>query len=67
MPLPRGPRRAAVPDGHPQRAAVAQTGSQQLARGVRWARRGRGRLGASELGGRAGELFAAARGGVRGL
>jgi hypothetical protein len=34
----------------------------------RWpaGRRGRGRAGASKLGGRAGELFAAACGGVRG-
>jgi hypothetical protein len=37
--------------------------SQPLARGARQARRGRGRLGASELGGRAGELFGAACGG----
>jgi hypothetical protein len=65
-PLLRGPRRAAVRDGHPRRAAVAQTGSQPLARGARAAGRGRGRLGASELGGDAGELFAAASGGVHG-
>jgi len=37
-----------------------------LASGARQARCGRGRLGASELGGRAGELFGAASGGVRG-
>jgi hypothetical protein len=51
------------PDGGhsaPRRAVVAQAGSQPLARGARRARRGRGRLGASELGRRTGELFGAA-------
>jgi len=38
-----------------------------LARGAPRARRGRGRAGASELGRRAGELFAAACGGVYAL
>ena len=62
-PLRRGPRRVAVPDGHPRRDAVAQAGFPAVGpRGAAGAAR-RGWLGASDLGGRAGELFAAACGG----
>jgi len=62
-PLLWGPRRAAVRDGHPRRDAVTQAGFPAVGpRGAAGAAR-RGWLGASDLGGRAGELFAAACGG----
>jgi hypothetical protein len=50
--------------GTPGATLSPRRGSQPLASGARQARRGRGRLGASDLGGGVGELFAAASGGV---
>jgi hypothetical protein len=49
--------------GTPGAPRSSRRGSQPLARGTRRARRGRGRLGTSELRGRAGEFFGAAGGG----
>ena len=62
-PLLRGPRSDAVPIWHPGAKRLSRRGSQVLSSGGWQAGRGRGWLGASELGGRAGELFGAACGG----
>jgi len=61
----RGPRYAAVRDGHPRRPAVVQAGVPAVGQRGAEARRGRGLLVVNELGGRAGELFAAASGGEK--